>query len=129
VNPDKTDIELIVRRIERAKNWVAEYAPERLRFKVAERLPENAKKLNQKQRDGLRQLANDLSSRDYSPIELHNHVYEVARKAGLDPSELFKAIYLVLIGQEFGPRIGNFISALDKDFVIGRLKEAAELRG
>lgn len=129
VNPDKDDIELTIRRIERAKYWVSEYAPERLRFKVADKPPESAKKLNQKQKDGLKQLAIDLLSRDYSPVELHNHVYDVAKKIELDPTELFKAIYLALIGQEFGPRIGNFISALDKGFVVERFKEVAELRG
>jgi len=69
-------------------------------------------------------LAADISSRDFTPVELHNHIYELAQKVGLKAPELFKAIYLVLLGRESGPRAGSFISVLDKEFVISRFKEA-----
>jgi lysyl-tRNA synthetase class 1 len=83
--------------------------------------------LTKGQKEGLRQLAIDLSERDYAPVELHNHIYELAEKIGVRPSELFKAIYLVLIGRDSGPRAGNFISALDREFVIDRFKEASQI--
>ncbi|MCJ7719921.1 MAG: hypothetical protein MUO36_00420 [Candidatus Hadarchaeum sp.] len=70
-------------------------------------------------------MADDLSKKDYKPIELHNRVYEIAQNVGTEPQELFKAVYLVLIGREFGPRVGNFILAIDKEFVINRFKEIA----
>jgi lysyl-tRNA synthetase class 1 len=105
---------------------VSKYAPERLRFKVAEELPvEAVRSLTEKQKQGLTRLANDLSSRDFTPIELHNHIYEVGKKIGLGTSELFKAIYLVLLGRDSGPRAGSFVSALDKNFVVSRFKKAA----
>jgi len=110
----------------RARNWATKYAPERLRFKIVEKLPPEIKqKLTQKQRKGLKQLAMDLSKREYDPVGLHNHIYKLAGEIGLKPPELFKAIYLVLIGRESGPRAGNFISAIDKEFVIERFKEAS----
>lgn len=122
----KSDIELALRRLERARNWVAKYAPEHLRFKVAEALPSKAvQRLTREQKLGLAQLAKDLSSRDYTPVELHNHIYELAQEIGLKPPELFKAIYLALLGRESGPRAGSFVSVLDRKFVISRFKEAA----
>jgi lysyl-tRNA synthetase class 1 len=126
VEPNERDIKLSLRRLNCARNWVSKHGPERLRFKIAETLPAEVKQtLTDAQREGLKQLADDLSARDYKPVELHNHIYELARKIGLDPPELFKAIYLVLTGRDFGPRAGNFISALDKNFVVKRFKEAA----
>jgi len=126
IRPSNSDIELAILRLGRARNWVARYAPERLRFKISETLPIEVKQaLTQGQREGLRQLAADLSKQDYTPVELHNHIYGLAEKIGLKPPELFEAIYLVLIGRDSGPRAGSFISALDREFVIGRFKEAS----
>ena len=124
-DPSKFDIEVAFRRLSCARNWVSKHAPERLRFKVAESLPvEAVKLLTKKQKHGLTQLAANLSSRDFTPVELHNHIYELAQRVGLKAPELFKAIYLTLLGRESGPRVGNFISVLDKEFVISRLREA-----
>lgn len=124
-DPSKFDIELAFRRLNCARNWVSKHAPERLRFKVAETLPTEAVRiLTKKQKQGLTQLAADLSSRDFNPVELHNHIYELAERLSLKAPELFKAIYLALLGRESGPRVGNFISVLDKEFVISRLREA-----
>jgi len=125
-DPSESDIKLAFRRLSCALNWVSKHAPERLRFKVAETLPAEAVRfLTKKQKQGLTQLAADLSSRDFTPVELHNHIYELAQRVGLKAPELFKAIYLALLGRESGPRVGNFISVLDKEFVISRLTEAA----
>ncbi len=125
VDPSKSDVDLALRRLDRARNWVNTHAPEHLRFKVMDTLSSEIKQtLTPKQREGLQQLANDLAARDYEPVELHNHVYELAQEVGIKPPELFKAIYLVLLGRKFGPRAGNFIAALDKEFVIGRFREA-----
>jgi lysyl-tRNA synthetase class 1 len=125
-DPSEQDVKLAIRRLKCARNWVSKYAPERLRFKVAKEMPvEAVRSLNEKQRRGLARLADDLSSRDYTPIELHNHIYEVGKEIGLKTEELFRAIYLALLGRDSGPRAGNFISVLDRDFVVSRFREAA----
>ncbi len=47
-----------------------------------------------------------------SDVDIHNKVYELARSRGVDPSELFKAIYLLLFSKPRGPRLGKFIKVL-----------------
>jgi lysyl-tRNA synthetase class 1 len=123
IEPSQADIELAVQRLKRASNWIKDYAPEHLQFKIAETLPHEAEAIAAEQKKGLKILADDLSKKDYKPVELHNHVYEIAQNIGIEPQELFKAVYLALIGRESGPRVGNFISALDKEFVIKRFQE------
>lgn len=125
VNPSELDINLALRRLKLARNWVLKYAPENLCFKVAKYVPEGISlRLTPKQKEGLKQLADDLSAQDFTPVDLHNHIYAVAEKIGLKATELFKAIYLVLLNRESGPRAGSFISALEKDFVVSRFREA-----
>jgi lysyl-tRNA synthetase class 1 len=126
VEPRELDVKLALKRLELARNWVRKYAPKHVRFELLERLPEEIKQsLSDGQRTGLRRLAADLRARDYSPVELHNHIHSVARELGIEPPSLFEAIYLVLIGRDSGPRAGNFLFALDKGFVIERFEEAA----
>ena len=125
-NPSEREIKLALHRLELARNWVSEYAPENLRFKIAKQMPEGVpNRLTQKQKQCLKQLAEDLMAREFTPVELHNHVYAVAEKNEQSPADLFRAIYLVLLDRDSGPRVGNFISALDRDFVVTRFREAS----
>ncbi|MDI6642854.1 MAG: lysine--tRNA ligase [Candidatus Hodarchaeaceae archaeon] len=126
IKPTALDRKLAVQRLACARSWVSQHAPERLRFTLLETLPGEVKQvLTQKQKQGLKRLAADLSSRDFTPVGLHNHIYAVSEGVGLGAAELFKAIYLVLLGRDSGPRAGSLISALDKKFVVSRFEEAA----
>ena len=45
-------------------------------------------------------------------VDVHNLVYEVARKFNVNPKDLFKILYTALLGQPRGPRLGRLIVAL-----------------
>ncbi len=126
IQPTEEDLGRARGRLRRARNWVRDYAPEWMRFRVLDSLPEGiGDRLTEGQRRGLSRLASRLAERDLDPLSLHNLVYEVARGEGLEPPELFRAIYLVFLGREEGPRVGNFLCAMERDFVISRLREAS----
>ncbi len=126
VQPEEEDLRRALGRLRRARRWVEEYAPEWMRFRVLEVLPEEVRgRLTEVQRRALSRLAAELREGEYDPLALHNKVYEVARGLGMDPPELFRALYLVFIGREAGPRVGNFLSAMERSFVVSRLTEAS----
>ena len=51
---------------------------------------------------------------------------EVADLAPLDPAEpAFQALYKVFVSRTSGPRLGYFLSTLDREFVMKRLAEAS----
>jgi lysyl-tRNA synthetase class I len=57
---------------------------------------------------------------------IHLLVYELA--AGFDgerPADLFRAIYLALLGKPRGPRAGRFLAVLGPAFCARRFREAA----
>jgi len=60
----------------------------------------------------------DSIDESMSDVDIHNKVYEVARNNGVEPSELFKAIYMMLFSKPKGPRLGKFIKVLG----VGRFK-------
>ena len=49
--------------------------------------------------------------------------FDVARAAGKEPKELFRAFYEVVLGQERGPRFGSFVSLVGKERVLDMLEE------
>ncbi|HZD43519.1 MAG TPA: lysine--tRNA ligase, partial [Methanomicrobiales archaeon] len=57
---------------------------------------------------------------------LHNSVYGVAHEAGIPAKKIFSALYLSFLGQERGPRLGWFLEALGREFVLQRLTEAVD---
>jgi len=113
------DEERLKKRLKLANNWVMNYGPDFLRFKLLE--DTSGITLSDLQKKGLFILAGELM-KNLTPKELHIKIYEVARTLDLKPPELFDAIYLSLIGKLKGPRAGYFLIALDRDFVVERFK-------
>ncbi len=57
---------------------------------------------------------------------IHELIYELAGEfEGSRPADLFRAIYLSLLGKPRGPRAGSFLAVLGPDFSAQRFKEAA----
>jgi lysyl-tRNA synthetase class 1 len=49
--------------------------------------------------------------------DIHNLVYEKAKKHGIKPPELFTSLYLSLIAKPQGPKLARFIKILGVDRV------------
>lgn len=123
---NQSETELIKKRLSCAKKWIEKYAPESERLKLLDELNNELKqKLSQNQKNGLSQLAEYIMDKDPGSEEIHNQVYETARELEMKPGKLFTAIYLVLLGEKYGPRVGNFVTALETEFVVERFKEAS----
>jgi lysyl-tRNA synthetase class 1 len=107
-----------------AANWIRLYAPESFRFSVrAAGSP--AVEVDDKERKALRLLRQELEQ----PLQAHDdkslgeRIYALAAEAGLDPKELFKVVYRVLIGKEAGPRLASFLLTLDRERVLALLQD------
>ena len=47
--------------------------------------------------------------------------FEVAKESGVEPRDLFRTVYEVLLGQERGPRFGSFVKLVGKERVLEML--------
>jgi lysyl-tRNA synthetase class 1 len=65
------------------------------------------------------------SAGDAGEDDLQAIPFEVARAAAVEPRELFRTIYEVLLGQERGPRFGSFVELVGKERVVEMLREKA----
>lgn len=115
----------VAERMSYARRWLDSFAPEDLRFVVQEDLPAVAADLTEEQRSFLGQLSRRLSE-GMNGQAIHELVYELAGDfSSTRPAELFRAIYLSLLGKPRGPRAGRFLAVLGPTFCARRFSEAA----
>lgn len=118
---DLADLE---HREEYAQKWLAAYAPEHYKFEVKDKMPAETRDLRQRQREFLAEILKLVEQKDWKGEDLHTKIHEIRQKMDLDPRQAFSAIYLIFIGKDSGPQAGWFLTSLDRDFVIKRLKES-----
>ena len=66
-----------------------------------------------------------LEAGDWDGETVQAAIFATATALDLPAGRAFIAIYLAFLGRPSGPRAGWLLAALDRDFVIRRLREAA----
>ena len=107
----RNEIEL---RLNYARNWYSKYG-KALEQKVEREIPGEMK-------PALQELINALE-KEKNGEKIQKEVFLIAKRHGLEPSEFFKTIYQILLGQSRGPRIGPYIIERGRMEVIEKLKE------
>lgn len=121
--PTKADRERIIKKLERARYWVENCGPEEMKITFLESVPEEiSTKLNKDAKIAFKEVAKGLEKKD-SPDEIQQLIFETAKQNNLQPKDLFKMLYLVILGGERGPKAGSLILALGKERIIRRLLE------
>ncbi len=110
-----------------AREWLAVCAPEAYRYTLAEdEVPVAARELSPAQRAAVRELVRAMEALpDFDGQTLHTALHEVRKQAGIEPKELFQAIYRAFLGRDSGPKAGWFLSVLGREFVLMRLRDVA----
>jgi lysyl-tRNA synthetase class 1 len=106
--------------------WLKNFAPESVKFRVQESFEGRIKeKIDEQQKLFLKTITEKMREIKWTPDEIHTKIYELSRGLNIEPKKSFTAIYLALLGRENGPRLGYFLSSLDKKFVMKRFAEVS----
>lgn len=119
---DEEDVEHLRDRVKCVKFWLENFAPDYVKFTVS--TGELTMDIDDTQRDFLDRLLPQFSSIEWDGDRIHNTVYECARSVDLKPRRAFQTLYKIFINRESGPRMGYFLSTLERDFVQERLEKA-----
>jgi lysyl-tRNA synthetase class 1 len=114
---------VLQRRIRSAQIWVENYAAEEEKTRLQQTLPARAGELSAAQRGFLQRLAETLRTVAWEDDALQAAVFETARTTPIPQPTAFKAIYRVLLDKEAGPKAGNLLAFLERDFVCARFAE------
>ena len=114
-----TQIDSIKRELEYVKNWLDKYAPENIKFDVQKTMPELD--ISKDQQKFLSALFSKLEGSNMQADQIHEAIYDSAIATEIKPAEAFRLIYKLFLNKDQGPKVGFFLSSLDKDFVINRI--------
>lgn len=123
-NLRKEDEEHLKQRAENADYWLEKFAPEDVKFEVKEKLPKIS--IDEKQKEFLSSLSEKMSPINWEAEAIHNAIYDTSESVKIPIKTAFESIYKIILGKDKGPRAGYFLSNLDKDFVLKRVKEAVK---
>lgn len=118
------DRELLRQRVECVRFWLDNWAPEEVKFKVLPVLP--TAEISAAEVTFLRAIHSSLQAVEWNGDKIHDVVYETAKASGLSTKVGFQVLYLIFINRKQGPRLGFFLSTMDRKFVLDRIQEAYE---
>jgi lysyl-tRNA synthetase class 1 len=93
-------------------------------FVIPEKIDENLLEfMSQEQIKGIRLLRSYLTDLDHLDSDsLQNKIFNIAKNdLKIQPRKLFEAIYQIVLGKKSGPRLGPFLSLIDKEWLLERL--------
>lgn len=102
--------------------WLNKYAPAEIKFELLADCPEL--EISDEQLKFLHGLVEKLAGSEFKAQVIHDIIYQTAADVGFKPAEAFGLLYQLFLGQQRGPKLGFFLSSLERDFVIERLKLA-----
>lgn len=114
-------------RMAYAPLWLERFAPEKARFQVQESLPPESEGLDDDQRRFLASFLRWFDAADEpAGADIHAEIMSLARREQGSAGYAFRALYAIFLGRNSGPRAGELLAALERDFVLNRLREALE---
>ena len=119
-NPSAEDVKRLERRIDCARFWLSKFAPDNVKFSISKDMPNVV--LSDDERKYLGSVADKLDKTEWNAESIHNVISDEAKTYPFGMKGGFQALYKVLIGRTSGPRLGHFLEAMDKKFVVNRLK-------
>jgi len=113
-------------RVEYAKKWLETCGPEKYIFKIQDDMPETARELSSEQKKFLGVLAGFLETKaDATGEEIQSFIHEQKAELGMQPRDIFSAIYVSILAKDSGPKAGWLMEALDNKFLLERFKEVS----
>ncbi len=104
------------------KNWLDNYAPASVIFKVQESLSDVTIQPAGPQVQYLEALATTAEAGEWTGEELQSAIFTIAKEQSMAPKDAFQLLYQLFLSQDHGPKLGPFLATLDRDFVLSRLR-------
>ncbi len=114
-------VEEALARVEKARNW-AERTDNEYNYRLQTTLPDVS--FDDDVAAALEDLA-DFVAAGHDGEEIQGAMYETAREHDLEVGEFFEAGYRLFFDETQGPRLGEFLGELEREYVVARLRREA----
>ncbi|MFB6204525.1 MAG: lysine--tRNA ligase [Candidatus Nanohaloarchaea archaeon] len=122
---DETGVQQVLERLEKAKNWARDYAPEEYVYEINFEVPEDVKEgLEPDELEAMELLADLLEGEEFEDQdELDGAIFDVKDDSELDTGRFFQTAYRVLISREEGPRLSRLVMSIGREDVVDILRQ------
>ncbi len=114
-------IEAALARVEKARNW-AERMDNEYNYRLQTELPDVSFD------DDVAAALDDLAefvAEGHDGEAIQGEMYETAREHGVEVADFFEAGYRLFFDDTQGPRLGEFLGELEREYVVARLRREA----
>lgn len=118
----EAEADIIRRELAFIDAWLDKRAPDEVKFSLQQQIKKD--EFSENEVKLFAGLAHKISAApdDADGQFFHQALYECKDELGMEPKEIFGALYRLLIGKSSGPRAGYFLSILPRDWLIQRLR-------
>jgi lysyl-tRNA synthetase class I len=117
---DDSELGVLEERINYAKVWLSDYAPDDYRFEMTEEIPSQVRDFTPEQKEFLGAIPK-VFDKDETPEALQINIYELSKAMSIKTKDAFAAIYIGFTGKTHGPRAGMLLSKFGKQKVFERI--------
>ncbi len=114
--------DIIRRELAFIDTWLAQWAPDEVKFALTEQIEKGSFSENEVKLFAMLAEKVAAAPADADGEYFHLALYSLKDETGMQPKEMFSALYSLLIGKTSGPRAGWFLSILPRDWLVSRLK-------
>ena len=102
------------------RNWIeGVHFPDGARIRIQEQISDkNKEKLTEQQKLFLSELSSDFESCEWTENKVNELIRETTMKIGIGRREGYVALYLLILGTDYGPRIASIITELGRKKII-----------
>jgi len=119
------DVEKVLDRLRRAKNWARNYAPEDYVYEI--NWDGETEGFSEEELEALEILKEKLESEEFKDSdELDGELYNVRDESELDTGEFFSTSYRALLNRDNGPRLSTLVMSLGQEETVGILEKIVE---
>lgn len=111
--------EKLFTRVGCVRHWVDNFAPDGVKFALQMEMPPFSP--TPQEREFLVNLAQSLQEVEWEAEDIHTCIHDSSGELGA--KKAFRVLYRLLLGKDKGPRLGFFLTSLERDFVLTRLRE------
>jgi len=114
---DDESLKRLKERLIMARNWALKYGEKIVLLNKDESIQEY-ENLNDDQKNFVKVFFNKIKDIEFDALILHNLVYDTAKELGLNPKDCFRSLYRVLLGKDYGPKLGAFLAIQGKERIF-----------
>ncbi len=119
----QADLSRLRKRMECVAYWLDGFAPDSVKFSVLKDAPELP--ADDPAKPFYASFAAKLADAPWDGDSINGALVEAAAETGIGNRKGYQAMYRIITGKTSGPRLGPFLADMEREFVVGRLKESS----